>query len=293
MSLNYGKSHKNKKTNRDFRLTQIQSIEQVRVSSTKVYNLEVEDFHTYFVGEDGVWVHNYQKNQIASARETLTAALIIKAMYENQGLKVPDEVVNAISENVKISGGLPTYDEPKQDSILENTAEAVGHLTWGLPGTIIGGLIAGLDLTVGNAITGIHNLFTDDANDWGYSTPHIGAPRGGNDVLGIEPSYPLASIMRFFQNSFGRGPMNRAEFTVGPFAFFDTQGYSSLDTGSSFPSIDYNEVSETLVQHSRGHAMQNYRLGPLYLVSPILTWTDWFETWANDISDEESKRERR
>jgi hypothetical protein len=23
-----------------------------------VYNIEVEDYHTYFVGEEGVWVHN-------------------------------------------------------------------------------------------------------------------------------------------------------------------------------------------------------------------------------------------
>ncbi len=23
-----------------------------------VYNLEVEDYHTYFVTEDGIWVHN-------------------------------------------------------------------------------------------------------------------------------------------------------------------------------------------------------------------------------------------
>ena len=27
-----------------------------------VYNLEVEDFHTYFVGEHGIWVHNTCKN---------------------------------------------------------------------------------------------------------------------------------------------------------------------------------------------------------------------------------------
>lgn len=26
--------------------------------STYVYNIEVEDYHTYFVGEDGIWVHN-------------------------------------------------------------------------------------------------------------------------------------------------------------------------------------------------------------------------------------------
>ena len=25
---------------------------------TKVYNFKVEDYHTYFVGECGVWVHN-------------------------------------------------------------------------------------------------------------------------------------------------------------------------------------------------------------------------------------------
>lgn len=27
-----------------------------------VYNLEVEDYHTYFVGEHGIWVHNTCKN---------------------------------------------------------------------------------------------------------------------------------------------------------------------------------------------------------------------------------------
>ena len=27
-------------------------------NSVDVYNFQVEDFHTYFVGENGVWVHN-------------------------------------------------------------------------------------------------------------------------------------------------------------------------------------------------------------------------------------------
>jgi len=31
--------------------------EQCKIS-IKVYNLEVEDFHTYYVGEDGILVHN-------------------------------------------------------------------------------------------------------------------------------------------------------------------------------------------------------------------------------------------
>jgi YD repeat-containing protein len=31
--------------------------------STTVYNLEVENFHTYFVGKDGVWVHNLKDDE--------------------------------------------------------------------------------------------------------------------------------------------------------------------------------------------------------------------------------------
>ena len=30
----------------------------VATLSTQVFNLEVEEYHTYFVGEDGIWVHN-------------------------------------------------------------------------------------------------------------------------------------------------------------------------------------------------------------------------------------------
>lgn len=39
------------------RLT-IQKIERPRAQRQTVYNLEVANFHTYFVGEQGVWVHN-------------------------------------------------------------------------------------------------------------------------------------------------------------------------------------------------------------------------------------------
>ena len=31
---------------------------ELTAEPTKVYNFQVEDFHTYFVGECGVWVHN-------------------------------------------------------------------------------------------------------------------------------------------------------------------------------------------------------------------------------------------
>lgn len=32
-----------------------------------VYNMEVEDYHTYYVGEDGVWVHNTYKGKTAES----------------------------------------------------------------------------------------------------------------------------------------------------------------------------------------------------------------------------------
>ena len=31
---------------------------EILESPIKVYNFEVEDFHTYFVGENGIFVHN-------------------------------------------------------------------------------------------------------------------------------------------------------------------------------------------------------------------------------------------
>ena len=31
---------------------------EILEKSVNVYNLEVQDFHTYFIGESGVWVHN-------------------------------------------------------------------------------------------------------------------------------------------------------------------------------------------------------------------------------------------
>ena len=41
---------------------------------TTVYNFQVEDFHTYYVGECGVWVHNaegYSENLIPNKKDGL------------------------------------------------------------------------------------------------------------------------------------------------------------------------------------------------------------------------------
>jgi murein DD-endopeptidase MepM/ murein hydrolase activator NlpD len=41
----------------------IASIESLGVQKTTVYNFEVEDTHSYFVGKEGIWVHNYEMQE--------------------------------------------------------------------------------------------------------------------------------------------------------------------------------------------------------------------------------------
>ena len=40
-------------------IIEVESNKQKYVSSVGVYNFEVENTHSYFVGENRVWVHNY------------------------------------------------------------------------------------------------------------------------------------------------------------------------------------------------------------------------------------------
>ena len=42
---------------------------------TTVYNFQVEDFHTYYVGENGVWVHNLNCKLIKNDDGTYDAEL--------------------------------------------------------------------------------------------------------------------------------------------------------------------------------------------------------------------------
>ena len=43
------------------------SDESYPMLTRKVYNIEVEDHQTYFVGELGVWVHNQNCGEVVSA----------------------------------------------------------------------------------------------------------------------------------------------------------------------------------------------------------------------------------
>ncbi len=96
---------------------QIVSIE-IDDRAETVYNFEVEDFHTYFVGEVGVWVHNaegyqeFRKNSLANSANINPSLLSqldpsLATMYEKvkaeHGESVAKEAVSALLKKVSVN----------------------------------------------------------------------------------------------------------------------------------------------------------------------------------------------
>ncbi len=83
-------------------------IEECEVSTT-VYNFQVEDFHTYFVGENKVWVHNadYSENLIPNKADGLrreeTAQKQLNEKYpESEGYRIEGEKILRDSSGKKV-----------------------------------------------------------------------------------------------------------------------------------------------------------------------------------------------
>jgi len=57
---------------------------------TTVYNLTVDDVHTYLVGPDGVWVHNCKVTGVMKSRSTII---------------VPGSSIRKINEIIRVWGG--------------------------------------------------------------------------------------------------------------------------------------------------------------------------------------------
>ena len=83
----------------------------------KVYNFQVEDFHTYYVGECGVWVHNASRkysstkefNEAISKMDTSERVATVK----QEARAVADN--NGLSKNNKLSriNNRDVYSDPK------------------------------------------------------------------------------------------------------------------------------------------------------------------------------------
>ncbi len=262
----------------------IASITSDKKSET-VYNFSVVDNHTYFVGVDGVLVHNqssggtYPSSTSTSTSSTTSAPPIsvydiTKTPRQTLGVYNPDLDTDDIVAGRKNS-----------DSVWENAAEIIGHLTYGAVGTAIGALVTGLNLTIGNIVPAFSHLYSMVHNSsaeraWrnsGNTTPlpvsdrhtpiswagiKFGGPAGENDII--------SSYGGFF--NFGDRKDEEA-FTIGPFVHYigrdvmeDVPNNSVMHPNvkvSRFGGIE--QVSFT--QHERGHVRQNLVYGPL---APII-----------------------
>lgn len=78
------------------------SIKQVSVPSTNVYNFEVDETHSYFVGTDGVWVHNYDM-QVSSNRTTFGS--MWDSLFNSKGEGVLDTGSGNYTGRVYRDGG--------------------------------------------------------------------------------------------------------------------------------------------------------------------------------------------
>ncbi len=67
-----------------------------------VYNLEVEDFHTYYVGEHGIWVHNQNCNGLNFEALNTTKPVALNAQQPNFMSRV--ELNNWLAANNKTDG---------------------------------------------------------------------------------------------------------------------------------------------------------------------------------------------
>jgi hypothetical protein len=138
----------------------------------------------------------------------------------------------------------------------------IGHLTWGLPGTVIGLLFSLFNLTIGNLITAIHNAASDADHKWAYATIDIGGPKGDLPMIGNYGGVLSAGHIG-------------AALTIGPFVLFQgtppgggsvREAYKDEAPRSIYGSTEHLQTA----QHEKGHTEQNLVYGPLTLIFGVI-----------------------
>ena len=186
------------------------------------------------------------------------------------------------------------------DAVVEDSLEVIGHLTWGLPGTLLGIATTVANFTIGNLVTGIHNLFTNDADDWEYASVSIGGPNNEDDIIG---------------NYGGFLNLGGGAITFGPFVFFAGSKQDFAATGASgiqdyyanhdqpTPGWPYGATKGLrTAEHEEGHEDQNLIYGPFALLiglvfslvpnivgaNPKTSPLYWYDRQANRLSGQNS-----
>jgi len=99
------------------------------VRTEKVYNLTVANTHNYYVGRDGVLVHNAKKNKIGKRS---------KKYKLSDPNRIPKEIREAY-ENIKLGIGTPRIDQNTGQQTIFQAREKknkwAGSIEWDVPGT--------------------------------------------------------------------------------------------------------------------------------------------------------------
>ena len=78
----------------------------------KVYNFQVEDYHTYYVGENGVWVHNANCKLIKNDDGTYDAELSYKEDWTPEQRAEADAKCKALSDADTVKTKVERNDSP-------------------------------------------------------------------------------------------------------------------------------------------------------------------------------------
>ena len=88
---------------------------------TPVYNFQVEDFHTYHVGENGIWVHNAEYSQTAFKQTKFNSS------YESRVNKTPGDTNDYVEfKNKNLRGESTCTLKPPPDPELKSILDDAG-----------------------------------------------------------------------------------------------------------------------------------------------------------------------
>ena len=148
-----------------------------RADVATVYNLEVDDYHTYFVGRAGAWVHNQYLDSKKGSIDSKKSHAGWGGSYRPPEYFPPPKV--AINDTYKYHAGLPPGSDQKKATVIpapgggyyvygpkQPTApdSPFGHLSWPQTGMLHG---AGEIPVAGILVKGVKGIaYIDYASRW-------------------------------------------------------------------------------------------------------------------------------
>ncbi|MDR2189527.1 MAG: hypothetical protein LBE62_16015 [Azonexus sp.] len=142
-----------------------------------VYNLEVEDFHTYYVGEHGIWVHNINCNGLNFEVRNTTNGNGLKLNPAHPNFLTRPELTNWLKTNNKTDG---VYRLRASEQSQFNLIEPTDRKNW---------------LKFEQGVTG--RLESNNKDIWEYAAPFWDSQKQELGILGVEGAEMVNGAINF------------------------------------------------------------------------------------------------